>query len=83
MRAKLIALVRTDLKMMRAKAITKAEGCLCVTQDMGNDKAAGAVTVIGLRRYDNFLQLFSSERLADTGCTDMTAEQAAQSMYKF
>lgn len=42
-----------------------------------------AVTVIGLRRYDNFLQLFSSERLTDTGCTDMTAEQAAQSMYKY
>lgn len=42
-----------------------------------------AVTVIGLRRYNNFLQLFSSERLADTGCTDMTAEQAAQSMYKY
>lgn len=42
-----------------------------------------AVTVVGLRHYDNFLQLFSSERLADTGCTDMTVEQAAQSMYKY
>lgn len=42
-----------------------------------------AVMVVGLRRYNNFLQLFSSERLADTGCTDMTAEQAAQSMYKY
>ena len=39
-RAKLIALVRTDLKMTRAKAITKAEGCLCAARDMGNDKAA-------------------------------------------
>lgn len=38
-RAKLIALVRTDLKMTRAKAITKAEGCLCAARDMGNDKA--------------------------------------------
>ena len=42
-----------------------------------------AVTVVGLRRYDNFLQLFSSERLADTGCMDMTVKQAAQSMYKY
>ena len=42
-----------------------------------------AVTVVGLRHYDNFLQLFSSKRLADTGCTDMTVEQAAQSMYKY
>lgn len=39
-RAKLISLVRTDLKMTRAKAITKAEGCLCAARDMGNDKAA-------------------------------------------
>lgn len=39
-RSKLIALVRTDLKMTRAKAITKAEGCLCAARDMGNDKAA-------------------------------------------
>ena len=38
-RAKLIALVRTDLKMTRAKVITKAEGCLCAARDMGNDKA--------------------------------------------
>lgn len=42
-----------------------------------------AVTVVGLRRYDNFLQLFSAEWLADTGCVDMTAEHAAQSMYKY
>ena len=42
-----------------------------------------AVTVVGLRRYDNFLQLFSAERLADAGCIEMTAEQAAQSMYKY
>ena len=42
-----------------------------------------AVTVVGLRRYDNFLQLFSSERLADTGCVDLIAEQAAQIMYKY
>lgn len=39
-RAKLISLVRTDLKMTRAKAITKAEGCLCAARDMDNDKAA-------------------------------------------
>lgn len=38
-RAKLISLVRTDLKMTRAKAITKAEGCLCAARDMSNDKA--------------------------------------------
>lgn len=38
-RSKLIALVRTDLKMTRAKVITKAEGCLCAARDMGNDKA--------------------------------------------
>ena len=41
------------------------------------------VTVVGLRDYSNFSELFSTERLADTGCTDMTAEQAAQSMYKY
>ena len=38
-RAKLISLVRTDLKMTRSKAITKAEGCLCAARDMSNDKA--------------------------------------------
>lgn len=38
-RAKLISLVRTDLKMTRSKAITKAEGYLCAARDMGNDKA--------------------------------------------
>ena len=42
-----------------------------------------AVRVVGLRRYDNFLQLFSAERLADTGCIEMNAEQAVQSMYKY
>ena len=39
-RAKLVALVRTDLKMTRSKAITKAEGCICAARDMGNNKAA-------------------------------------------
>lgn len=39
-RAKLTALMRTDLKMTRAKAITKAEGCLYAARDMGNKKAA-------------------------------------------
>lgn len=38
-RAKLISLVRTDLKMTRSKAITKAEGYLCAARDMSNDKA--------------------------------------------
>lgn len=38
-RAKLIALVRTDLKMTRTKAITKAEGCLFAAHDIGNDNA--------------------------------------------
>ena len=42
-----------------------------------------AVTVVGLRDYKNFSELFSTERLADTGCIEMTAEQAAQSMYKY
>lgn len=42
-----------------------------------------AIMAVGLRHYDNFLQLFSTERLADTGCMDMTAEQATQSMYKY
>lgn len=42
-----------------------------------------AVTVVGLRGYNIFVQLFSTERLADTVCADMTAEQAAQSMYKY
>lgn len=37
--AKLIALVCTDLKMTRAKAIIKAEGCLCAARDIGSDKA--------------------------------------------
>lgn len=39
-RAKLIALVRTDLKMTRAKVIIKAEGCLHAARDIGNDNAA-------------------------------------------
>ena len=38
-RAKLIALVCTDLKMTRTKAITKAEGCLFAAYDIGNDNA--------------------------------------------
>ena len=38
--AKLIALVCTDLKMTRAKAITKAEGCLYAARDIGNDEEA-------------------------------------------
>ena len=38
-RAKLIALVCTDLKMTRTKAITKAEGCLFAAHDIGNDNA--------------------------------------------
>ena len=42
-----------------------------------------AVTVVGLRHYDNFLKLFMAESLTDTGCIEMTAEQAAQSMYKY
>ena len=42
-----------------------------------------AVTVVGLRDYKKFSELFSTERLADTGCIEMTAEQAAQSMYKY
>ena len=40
MRAKPIALVRTDLKMTRAKVIIKAEGCLHAARDIGNDNAA-------------------------------------------
>ena len=39
--------------------------------------------VVGLRDYKNFSELFSTERLADTGCIEMTAEQASQSMYKY
>ena len=42
-----------------------------------------AVTAVGLRHYDNFLKLFIAESLTDTGCMDMTAEQAAYSMYKY
>lgn len=38
-RAKLISLVCTDLKMTRTKAITKAEGCLFAAYDIGNDNA--------------------------------------------
>ena len=36
---KLVALVCTDLKMTRAKAITKIEGCLFAARDMGNENA--------------------------------------------
>lgn len=36
-----------------------------------------------MRDYKNFSELFSTERLADTGCIEMTAEQASQSMYKY
>ena len=39
-RAKLISLVCTDLKMTRTKAIIKAEGCLHAARDIGNDNAA-------------------------------------------
>lgn len=39
-RAKLISLVCTDLKMTRTKAIIKAEGCLHAARDIGNNNAA-------------------------------------------
>lgn len=42
-----------------------------------------AVNVVGLRRYKNFLELFSAESLAGAGFEDMTAAQAAQSMYRY
>ena len=56
-RAKLISLVRTDLKMTRAKAITKAEGCLCAARDMGNDKAAAVYekVIIELNNMSDYL----------------------------
>lgn len=38
-RTKLIELIRSDRRMSRAKAITKAEGCLCAARDIGNDAA--------------------------------------------
>lgn len=58
-------------------------GDIIIFYRKGNITNMCAVTVVGLRRYDNFLRLFSAERLADTGCEDLTAEQAAQSMYKY
>lgn len=44
-----------------------------------------AATVVSARHYNSFLDLFCAERerLVDTGCANMTAEQAAQSMYKY
>lgn len=42
-----------------------------------------AVNVVGLRHYKNFLELFSAESLAAAGCENMTAAQAAQSMYQY
>lgn len=39
-RARLIALVRTDLKMTRSKVIIKAEGCLCAAREIGDENAA-------------------------------------------
>ena len=37
----------------------------------------------GIRHYKNFLELFSAESLAAAGCENMTAAQAAQSMYQY
>ncbi len=42
-----------------------------------------AVNVVGLRHYNNFFELFSAESLAAAGCENMTAAQAAQSMYQY
>ena len=42
-----------------------------------------ATTVADVRHYKNFAELFSAERPADTGCTGMTAAQAALSMYRY
>ena len=42
-----------------------------------------AVNVVGLRHYKDFLELFSAESLAAAGCENMTAAQAAQSMYQY
>lgn len=42
-----------------------------------------AVNVVDLRHYNNFFELFSAESLAAAGCENMTAEQAAQSMYQY
>ena len=42
-----------------------------------------AVNAVGLRHYNNFFELFSAESLAAAGCENMTAAQAAQSMYQY
>ena len=42
-----------------------------------------AVNVVDLRQYKNFFELFSAELLAATGCENMIAEQAVQSMYQY
>ena len=39
---KLFNLLRTDMRMTRAKAIVKAEGCLCAVRELGDDAAAAA-----------------------------------------
>lgn len=66
-RAKLIALVRTDLKMTRAKAITKAEGCLCAARDMGNDKAVAVYekVIFELNNMSDYLYTRLKSQYAD------------------
>ncbi len=56
-REKLAALVRTDLGMTRAKALTKAEGCLCAARDIGNDEAADVYekVILELKNMSNYL----------------------------
>lgn len=40
-------------------------------------------TVVGLNRFDSFIDLFRSKLYAKTGCGDLTPEESANSMYAY
>lgn len=65
--AKLIALVRTDLKMTRAKVIIKAEGCLHAARDIGNDNAATVYekVIVELNNMSDYMFNRLKSQLAD------------------
>lgn len=50
---------------------------------LNDDTQAITVTVIDLHHYKCFKELFSSELLSKTGCCNMSANEATQSMYKY
>ena len=66
-RAKLVAVICTDLKMTRSKAVIKAEGCLCAARDIGSYKAAAVYekVIFELNNMSDYMFNRLKSRLVD------------------